>query len=613
MALPRYFRSIRARLATLILIAMAALVVVLVYQEFEERNSDRERGDENLRLLATFAAHAERARFDAAERLLVLALQAQTLRTAALEPGSTEAFDRCTGSLFVLDQLLPGTSGFALWDTSGRTLCSSEAAKPGEFSVADSLWFRTAIERQNFATGGYELSPPDNEPSLGFGAPVRDPVFGSIIAYLSVGLSLAETDDLLAGTDLPETGRLSLVDQNGIIINSSDSSRSGQPTTRFRELFGSLVSFLDSDVVEADGRRAAAVRITDSDDAAVTAVVGADVDALVAPLGEALFEELWPIALLTIVTVLAVWFLGERWVVRPVAGLVDATEAIAAGRLGARTPVHRGIAEFEKLGVAFNEMASTRERASHAKDEFLGLVSHELKTPITTVLGNAEIIRNRGDKLDPEMRQVALEDIHESAIRLAAIIENLLSLARLERGAELEAEPLALFRMAQTAAEEEQRRSPGRSINVRGDESVVAFAGEIYVEQVMQNLIANAVKYSPAKAPVDVHVSRDGGMALVIVADRGEGIDASEQQAIFEPFYRSSRTSATAEGIGIGLSVCKRLIEALGGTIWVGDRQGGGCEFSFTLPLLPDDAAARVDAAELQPVRTTEPVAATLD
>ena len=112
-----------------------------------------------------------------------------------------------------------------------------------------------------------------------------------------------------------------------------------------------------------------------------------------------------------------------------------------------------GIREFEKLGASFNEMAATRERASRAKDEFLGLVSHELKTPITTVLGNAAILRDRSDKLDADQRQTALDDIYDGAQRLAAIIDNMLALARLERGAELDSEPLQLLRMSSAVAQ----------------------------------------------------------------------------------------------------------------------------------------------------------------
>lgn len=569
---------------------MTSLVALLIYQQVRERADNKRQADEGLLRLATFAAYAERERFDAAERLLVLATPAQAFREVAATPSSTDAFDRCTRTLFVLDQILPEnteTTGFALWDTSGKSLCSSKGAKLGEYSVSDRLWYQTASQRQALATGAYELAPPDNQPSIAFGVPIVNTTTSEVVAYLSVGLRLNRTDTLLAGGNLPNTGRVSVVDQNGVIIDSSD-GRGGQPTQRFPAYFGSLATFLDSNVVGVDGRRAAGVRITDAGDAAVTVVISADEDALVTPLWESVSRDLGAVAVVCLLTLGAVWFLGQRWVVRPVESLVRASDAVEAGDLGARARISARVTEFERLAASFNAMASTRERASHAKDEFLGLVSHELKTPITTVLGNAEILRRREASLDAEMRHAALDDIYEGAQRLDSIIDNLLALARLDRGAALEREPLALLRMTETLVEAQSRRYPGRRINVRGESTVWASGGVTHFEQVLHNLLANAMKYSPADSVVHVVIERSGTMAILRVQDSGQGVAVDEQSAVFEPFYRSPRTAGYAEGMGIGLSVCKRLVMAMGGTIWCGARWEGGSEFGFSLPLLED-------------------------
>jgi two-component system OmpR family sensor kinase len=319
-------------------------------------------------------------------------------------------------------------------------------------------------------------------------------------------------------------------------------------------------------------------------------VVSGETNALVDPLLESLWDDLLPVAIVTLLTLVAVWLLSQQWIARPVAALVSTTGKLAEGNLGARVEVPGRVTEFDWLAAAFNEMADNRERASQSKDEFLGLISHELKTPITTTLGNAEILRFRGERLDPDLRQTALDDIHESALRLAAIIDNLLVLARLERGVALDSEPLALMRMAQIATEQQLRRDPDRRVIVRGDNTIMALGGETYVEQVMQNLIANALKYSPSDTPVDVVVGDDGGMAVVRVLDRGPGIEETEREAIFQPFYRSDRTAHAAAGVGIGLSVCLRLVEAMGGALWYSARPDGGGEFAFSLPLVPEDA-----------------------
>lgn len=593
-----FIQSVRGRLAGLVLLAMLALVGMLVYQQVQRQRDDRRHGDENLQRLAVFVAQAERERFAAASRLLVLAKQAESLRAVAANPTSTDAYDRCTAALFILDQLLPTTSGFALWDTSGNSLCSSKGAKVGEYSVAGKLWFANAVRRGDVATGDYDEAPPDNLPNIAFGAPIFDKD-KNIIAYLSTGLKIDDTDALLAGANLPATGRVFVVDQNGTIINSSI-GMSGQPTQSFNNRFApSLNNFLDVKLADTpNGRRAAAVRVTDAGDTAVSVVVSAEPGALATPLTQSLLRNLWPVALVTLIIMIALWLLGQRWIVQPVRALVHASDAIAAGDLGARANLRSGVTEFERLGASFNDMAANRERATHAKDEFLGLVSHELKTPITMVLGNAEVLLRRADLLDPESRQGAVTDIYDSARRLDAIIENLLALARLERGADLESEPLILVRLVETCADAVRRRYPACEVRVHGDAGVLVLAGQLYIEQVVQNLLANAVKYSPASTPVDVIVERNANEGVVRVLDRGVGIAAEERTAIFQPFYRSDRTAQSAEGLGIGLSVCKRLIEAQAGRIWCDARPDGGTEFAFALPFVVNDASSGAGESE---------------
>lgn len=239
-----------------------------------------------------------------------------------------------------------------------------------------------------------------------------------------------------------------------------------------------------------------------------------------------------------------------------------------------------------RLFEAAERHAEDLKKANAAKDEFLGLVSHELKTPITTIFGNAEVLRRRFDRLDDESRRSALHDISNEAERLHRIIDNLLVLARLERGQKINAEPLIVRRLIEPIVAEHERRFPSRTIHLKAPHDAVPISGEpVYVEQVVRNLLSNAEKYSPPDGPIDVLIRRTDNSIEVSVLDRGRGFAPDEAELIFTPFYRSSRTADFAGGVGVGLAVCKRLIEAQGGTIWARLRTEGGAEIGFSLPV----------------------------
>lgn len=228
--------------------------------------------------------------------------------------------------------------------------------------------------------------------------------------------------------------------------------------------------------------------------------------------------------------------------------------------------------------------------ANAAKDEFLGLVSHELKTPLTTIRGNAGVLAKGSHLLDEEMRTAALGDIVAESERLHRIIENLLLLARAEQGQPLDTEPLLVVRVVEKVLERHRQQNPHRTYQIieHSAPKPVVFA-ETSLEQVTENLISNAEKYSPPGEPIVIEFERRSDEVEMKVLDRGPGIDAAEAERIFDPFYRTSGSRSRAQGLGIGLAVCKRLIEAHGGRIWARPRDDGGSEFGFVIPLAAHD------------------------
>ena len=233
-------------------------------------------------------------------------------------------------------------------------------------------------------------------------------------------------------------------------------------------------------------------------------------------------------------------------------------------------------------------------RANDTKDELLGLVSHELRTPLTAIIGNAQSLR-RHASIPRAQRKRALHDIEDEGNRLHRLIENMLLLARVEAAEEFEPEPVLLQRALPRLIALVKQRLPGVQIDLRIDNALPPASAEPgYIEQIVNNLVGNAVKYSGGTRPVDISVEREGAFLRVAVEDRGSGITEEEAEQIFTPFFRAERTAENAGGIGLGLAVCRRLVELQRGRIWAAPRSGGGTTVAFTLPieaelLEPDD------------------------
>ncbi len=228
------------------------------------------------------------------------------------------------------------------------------------------------------------------------------------------------------------------------------------------------------------------------------------------------------------------------------------------------------------------------QEALAAKDEFLGLVSHELRTPLTTVRGNADILKRRPN-LPEELRNEAIADVATDSERLSRIVENMLLLARLDAGKKPDLEPVLLYRVVVQAKEEFLRESPKALLCVHPmEDELIVEGNEAYIRQILQNLYSNAVKYCPPGLPIEVSVRAAQDLAVVEVADRGVGIDPETAEELFRPFYRENDQNPQVSGLGIGLAVCKRLVEAQGGTIEARPREGGGSVFSFVLPIWPE-------------------------
>jgi signal transduction histidine kinase len=249
--------------------------------------------------------------------------------------------------------------------------------------------------------------------------------------------------------------------------------------------------------------------------------------------------------------------------------------------------------------IVLRDVTVHREREA-VRETFIGVLSHELRTPVTTIFGAARVLARPDSHLDAATRQDILEDIAEEAERLKRLVENVVALSRFgETSADLWREPVLLQRVVPNVIDSEEHRWPGVQFSHEIASGLpTVMADPTYLEQIMRNLLANAAKYGgpTAHVQVSIDVSEAGDEAHVHVLDDGPGIEPSEADRLFDLFYRSPRTASETSGAGIGLFVCSRLVRAMGGRVWARPRAEGGAEFGFALQVLRDDDVQLADA-----------------
>lgn len=250
--------------------------------------------------------------------------------------------------------------------------------------------------------------------------------------------------------------------------------------------------------------------------------------------------------------------------------------------------------ERERLYAAEQRARTQAEVALRTRDEFLSIAAHELKTPLTTLMGNIDLIQRRarrdGGLSERDTRAIGVAT--QQARRLKQMIDSLLDLSRLELGQlSIEPTPLDLGRMAQRVVDEVRPGLLHHSVSCRTPETAVMIAGdEVRLEQVLQNLLQNAVRYSPNGGKIEVIVAVDEWAALTSlqVRDHGIGIAADALNQLFKRFYRVPDTAIEhIHGVGIGLYVVKEIVTLHGGTVDVASEAGVGSTFTVNLPLQP--------------------------
>lgn len=259
-------------------------------------------------------------------------------------------------------------------------------------------------------------------------------------------------------------------------------------------------------------------------------------------------------------------------------------------------PGAEALREREQLLEQVESLVVDLQEAIEARDEFLSVASHELKTPLTALQLLVEGLLRPGSRagrdLSPSLRE-KLQAIGRQGRRLSLLVNDLLDVSRIRAGRlDLKLESVDLGQVAREAVERfgPEARQAGCQLRLGVDEAVVGPWDRLRLEQVAGNLLSNAIKYGPGQ-PVEVRVHRDGRRGILAVADRGIGVAAEEQQRIFDRFERAV-TARHFGGLGLGLWISREIVTRLGGSVRVESRPGQGATFTVELPLAQEGGGA---------------------
>jgi heavy metal sensor kinase len=277
------------------------------------------------------------------------------------------------------------------------------------------------------------------------------------------------------------------------------------------------------------------------------------------------------------------WFVGRA--LKPVSEISSTAVKISAGDLSQRINVAEAESELGQLAAVLNSTFARLEMAFAQQKQFASDAAHELRTPVSVILTQTQTALNR--ERDAASYKQTVEACQRAAQRMRKLIESLLELARFDAGQEsLKRSPFDLSKTVAASVELVQPLADERDVKIISELSPLQILGDSErLAQVVTNLLTNAIQYNQPAGEVRVTLESQEGLAVLTIVDTGQGIAAEDLARVFERFYRADKSRTGAGNAGLGLSICKAIIEAHGGTIDVASTQNVGTTFTVRLPM----------------------------
>ena len=612
-AVKALFSGLRVRLLLLVLLAVLPALGSTLYLGVEQRQAATTAVQEEALRLARLTASNQRALLEGARQLLVTLSQLPQVQSGASD---------CQALLAQLLSQNPFYANLGVIDLDGTVSCSAlPFGRP--VSAADRSYFQRAVATRGFAVGNYQIGRITGKPTINFGYPIMDAA-GSVEAVVFAALNLEWIGQAAAELQLPQGTTLTVIDQQGTILARYPGSE---------QWVGRVLP--DAPIIEAilvqnegtaqtlgvDGieRLYAFTPLGDGPESGAYISVGIPAEVAYAEANQNMARSLLVLLLIAPLALTAAWLFGDLFIVRKVKALLDATRQLAAGDLGARVDIKRGTKELSQLARAFNKMAESLqqeiverrraearlqtytvqlEQSNRDLQEFANVASHDLQEPLRKIQAFGDRLQARyAEKLDEDGRDY-LARMQSATRRMQTLINDLLTYSRVTTRAQ-PFTPVSLTDVVGEVISDLEVRLEESGGRVEIDNLPTIEADYLQMRQLLQNLIGNALKYHRPDCPPVVKVYADslaaaerpgngtpatGGRYRIIVEDNGIGFDEKYLERILQPFQRL-HGRGQYEGTGMGLAICRKIVERHSGMVQAKSVPGQGATFIVTLPI----------------------------
>ena len=591
------FDSFRVRVFALVLAALVPAVTFGVLNELKHREAlrrDIQRDAEQSAVL--LAAQINNLIGGINQTLTVLSRSPDVIR------GNTDACNRYVADLkFSFN----GKAEIGVADPRGTVVCLSK--KINGVSIADRLYFREALSSKTMSVGEYVIGRVGGAPAIHFGYPVQ--AAGGVVSGVAfIPLNLSWLAEHVAKTPLPERSSITLADRNGIVlVRSPESAWVGKSLPSQWQPLLHAPKPATVTLTERDGARYFVGYVPVGEGPpGVFVAVGLAEDVVMASALSAGNRAMLLIGLSVLLAFALTWVVSEVLVHRPLLALTRAAQELKSGNLGARVPIQpHMVADFEALGRTFNDLASVLEHdekdrsraqaamreardlaeaASRSKTTFLAALGHDLRQPLQSMAMNAALLTAR---LNEKTEAMLVSRIERSISRLAEVVNAVLDLSQLDAGlARPRLENFGIGSLLEPITDEFGDSAAAKAISlvvvpcsdwVRSDLRLL--------RRITENLVGNAVKYTPSGGTVTVSCHCDASHVYLSVADNGPGIPKDKQAFIWDEFWQLGNANRDhAQGLGLGLAIVRRLCALLGHEVSCESNPGVGSTFTVALP-----------------------------